>query len=60
MIESLEQFTSAELATMCNLETIEQYQCRIEKLESLLRYVLNEGMTKEAYKRIGEALQHIM
>lgn len=36
------------------VKTIEDH-CR--ELESLLLYILQEGMTKEAYRRIGECLR---
>jgi hypothetical protein len=60
MSESLDQCTNAELEALVHLETLDQYARRIETLECLLRRVLNDGLTKDVYKRIGEELQHII
>lgn len=43
---------------MIDEELLEQCIGRVLMLETLLRYVLQEGMTKEAYRRIGQALEN--
>lgn len=40
-----------------DIEAIEQHMLRANALERLLRYILDNGMTKEAYRLVGEALK---
>lgn len=49
---------SPDNLTDADIETIEQYTQRIAVLEAVLRYVLQHGMTKESYRRIGQALEN--
>jgi len=39
------------------VDTVKIIAEHCKELESLLLYILEEGMTKEAYRRIGEALK---
>lgn len=49
-----EASTEAEETSVQAVRAIAEH-CK--ELESLLLYILEEGMTKEAYRRIGECLQ---
>jgi hypothetical protein len=56
MMHNLDSFTDAELETMMHFETVLRYAERIRQLEILLRQILRDGLTKEMYKQIGDAL----
>jgi hypothetical protein len=41
----------------CPVDAIKAIAEHCRELEELLLYILDEGLTKEAYKRIGECLK---
>lgn len=49
-----------ENLTACDIAEIEACLSRVEILENVLRYILENGLSKEAYRRIGEVLQNRM